>query len=113
MIYKESQTVELKSSLSDWHDIVISLAAFANTKGGTVVVGLDDNGIPTDLKIGNRTLEDLAQKIKQNTDPILYTSIAVKDFGRKCLIEVELAIMRTGEARRYALTYRRMLRLFL
>ncbi len=39
--------------------------------------------------------------------------VAVKDFGRKCLIEVELAIMRTGEARRYALTHRRMLRLFL
>ena len=42
MIYKESEKVELKSSFSEWKEIIISLAAFANKKGGTVVVGIDD-----------------------------------------------------------------------
>lgn len=44
---------------------------------------------------------------------IQQVQIAVKDFGRKGLIEIELTIVRAGKARGYTLAYRRVLRLFL
>jgi predicted HTH transcriptional regulator len=40
-MYKESETLETKSSFTAWKDIIISLSAFANKKGGKVVVGVD------------------------------------------------------------------------
>jgi len=39
---KESRTVEFKSSFGK--EVIISLVAFANTRGGKVVLGLDDKG---------------------------------------------------------------------
>ena len=62
-MYQESEKIELKSSLTEWRDIVITLCAFANKKGGTVIVGVNDRGEPLRLTIGKKTLEDLANKI--------------------------------------------------
>ena len=39
---KESQTVEFKASFNE--DVIETLAAFSNTKGGTVYIGVSDNG---------------------------------------------------------------------
>jgi len=38
-MYKESETLETKSSFTSWKDIIISLSSFANKKGGKVVFG--------------------------------------------------------------------------
>jgi len=40
--FKESETVEFKTSFQK--EVIISLTSFANTKGGTVYIGVDDNG---------------------------------------------------------------------
>jgi ATP-dependent DNA helicase RecG len=87
---RESETLEKKSSFAAWKEIIISLSAFANKKGGKVVVGLDDQGNPTGLSIGKDTLEEIANKIKMHTDPILYPSINVKTFGPGEIVELEI-----------------------
>ncbi len=51
MIYKESETVELKSFFGEWKEIITTLSAFANKKGGTVVVGLDNDGQPLHMQL--------------------------------------------------------------
>ncbi|MCX5829168.1 MAG: putative DNA binding domain-containing protein [Deltaproteobacteria bacterium] len=89
-MYRESETMEKKSSFAAWKEIIISLCAFANKKGGKVVVGLDDQGNPVGLKIGKDTLEEVANKIKMHTDPILYPSINVKTFGPGEIVELEI-----------------------
>ena len=84
MIYKESEQVELKSSFSEWKEIIISLAAFANKKGGTVVVGLDDKGQPLHMKLGKNTIEDSVNKVKNHTDPgPIAQGIGYSKFDRK------------------------------
>ena len=90
MSYKESETLEIKSSFSEWKEIIISLVAFANKRGGKVIVGFDDNGNPTNQIIGKNTIEDLVNKIKNNTDPVLYPSIIVKTFALGEIIEIEV-----------------------
>ncbi len=89
-MYRESETLDKKSSFAAWKEIIISLSAFANKKGGKVVVGLDDQGNPLGLKIGKDTLEEMANKIKMHTDPILYPSINVKTFGPAEIVEMEI-----------------------
>ena len=82
--------MELKSSFSEWKEIVISLCAFANKNGGSVIVGLDDSGQPLGKEFGKGAIEDIANKIKQNTDPTLYPSINVQTFGLGEIIEIEI-----------------------
>ena len=62
MTNKESQTVEYKQS---WrNDCLKSVSAFANSGGGVLIVGLDDNGKPSGLKNFKRLLEDIPNTIR-------------------------------------------------
>ena len=65
----ESQSREDKQSLNEWRQVVESLAAFATSKGGVVRIGIGPKGEQFGIRIGKGTLEDLSNKIKQNTDP--------------------------------------------
>ena len=64
----ESETVEFKPSLSQINEIVETVSAFSNTKGGTIQVGVSDNGEIVGVDVGKNTIERLANQIKQNTD---------------------------------------------
>jgi len=77
MTHSESELIENKTSLNEWREVVESVAAFATSKGGTVLVGVDPNGKRVGVQIGRTTIEDLANKIKTNTDPPQYPSISV------------------------------------
>ncbi len=90
MQYKESEILELKSSFGEWKEIIISLVAFANKKGGKVIVGLNDIGQPANLVIGKNTIEDFVNKLKNSTDPILYPSINVKSFALGEIVEITI-----------------------
>ncbi|MDD5673371.1 MAG: putative DNA binding domain-containing protein, partial [Chitinivibrionales bacterium] len=72
MEFKETETIENKQSLGEWREIVESVAAFATTSGGIVNVGISPKGEKIGIKIGKGTLEDLANKIKINTDPPMF-----------------------------------------
>jgi len=41
---KELETLEFKESLSEWKEIVETVSAFSNTKGGTILIGINDSG---------------------------------------------------------------------
>ena len=58
----ESQNVEFKSN---WRDEYLKvICAFANTDGGVLILGVDDNGRPIGLKNAKKLLEDVPNKIK-------------------------------------------------
>ena len=57
----ESQTTEFKPS---WRDEYLKvICAFANTDGGKLIIGTDDNGSPIGVKNSKKLLEDLPNKI--------------------------------------------------
>ncbi len=89
-MWQESQTLEFKSSFGEWKEIVETLCGFANAQGGKVIVGMGDNGQPTDLLIGKGTIEDFLNKVKVNTDPVLYPSVTVSTFGLSEIVEIVL-----------------------
>jgi len=86
----ESETVEFKPSLSQTDKILECVSAFSNTNGGILVIGVRDTGEVLGVDIGKRTLESLANTIKQNTDPVIYPSISVENVEGKNVIVIEV-----------------------
>jgi ATP-dependent DNA helicase RecG len=69
--------VEWKQSLGEWKEIVETCAAFASSQGGAIFIGVGPKGERVGVTIGRGSLEDLANKIKINTDPPQFPEIAV------------------------------------
>jgi ATP-dependent DNA helicase RecG len=57
---KESQNTEFKSN---WHDEYLKhICAFANTRGGSLFIGVGDDGTPVGVKNTKKLLEDIPNK---------------------------------------------------
>lgn len=70
----ENQHIEFKSSFNE--TVIETLCAFVNAKGGTVYVGLDDNGIPVpNFSIGKETIQNWINEIKNKTQPSIIADI--------------------------------------
>lgn len=67
----ESRTVEFKKSLADLDRIVEVLCGFANTRGGTVFIGVRNSGQLIGVDISPSTEERLMNKIADNTEDSL------------------------------------------
>ena len=65
----EGETLEFKNSLSDFDSILATISAFSNTKGGRILIGVNDDGKVTGIDIGKRTLEEIVNRVSQNTNP--------------------------------------------
>jgi len=90
MSRQESQSREDKQSLNEWRQVVESVAAFATTKGGIVRIGIGPKGEIVGVQVGKGTLEDLSNKIKQNTDPPQYPSITVEGPAESAVIVIRV-----------------------
>lgn len=71
----ESETIEFKKSFAD--EALETIGAFANTRGGILFIGVQDSGEIIGIQIGKKTLEDIANRIQEATDPRLQPSISV------------------------------------
>lgn len=90
----ESETVEWKRSPGEWKEIVETCAAFATSRGGTIHVGIGPNGDRVGVQIGQGTLEYLANKIAQNTNPRQTPSIVTSDSAGKSIIKIAVPASR-------------------
>ncbi len=87
---RESTTIEWKPSLSQINEIIESIVAFANTEGGKLFVGVSEKGGLVGVTIGKGTVENLANKIAQHTEPKIQPRITVKKIEDKEIIVVEV-----------------------
>ena len=86
----ESETLEFKKSLSEWKEIIETISAFSNTKGGTIVVGIDNKGKVHGVAMGKNTIEDLTNKILTNTEPKIYPAITLLSGENKNVIVIRV-----------------------
>lgn len=86
----ESQYIEFKDSLGLRKETGETASAFSNTKGGTILIGISDSGNAIGIDVGKRTLEDLANYLKMNTDPPVYPEINLHNVGGEDIIEVKI-----------------------
>jgi len=88
--YTESESLELKTSLSEKEEILETISAFSNKKGGRVLIGIDPSGKVIGVNIGSNTIENLAGEIKQNTDPKVFPDISVQKINSREIIEIKV-----------------------
>lgn len=82
----ESTTVEWKPSLSQAKEMVETIAAFSNTNGGRIFVGISNSGKLLGVQIGKNTIEGLVNQISQNTDPVIHPEVTENKIDDKEVI---------------------------
>ena len=86
----ESENIEFKRSLRLYNDILVAISSFSNKTGGSIFVGIKDNGNITGETIGRNTLENLANDIKRDTDPSIFPFIDVIHEESKDIIVIKV-----------------------
>src|ERR1700677_3610038 len=71
----EGSTLDFKRDLSSLAKVVKTIAAIANTAGGTVIVGVDDDKTVLGLKDPLKDEERLARAIADSIEPLLLVNI--------------------------------------
>ena len=83
----ESETVELKKSLAELKQGIVSLAAMLNKHGEAELwFGIAPNGKAVGLDQNDKTLRDVSQAIAASIDPRIYPEITREEVnGKSCL----------------------------
>jgi ATP-dependent DNA helicase RecG len=75
----ETQNIEFKSGFND--DVIETLVAFANTKGGKVLVGVNNKGIQIkSFTVGQESLQEWINEIKTKTLPSIIPNAEVIEY---------------------------------
>jgi ATP-dependent DNA helicase RecG len=83
----ESETLEFKKSTSQLPRAIETLTAFANSKGGTIIFGVQDDGTIVGQRVADSTIREISNSIMQAITPRIYPSITTHDIdGRQILL---------------------------
>jgi ATP-dependent DNA helicase RecG len=84
--YDKKQAVE-KRKVKSW---LKSVSAFANTLGGILIFGIDDEDQVIGLENVKKDSEFISQKIKERIDPIPQTNMHIKQINDKNILLLEV-----------------------
>lgn len=85
----ESLTVEFKTSFD--RETVETLVAFANAQGGTVLVGVADDGSIRGVSLGKETLNEWLSQIKSVTSPSIIQDIESHQVGTRSIVSIRIS----------------------
>lgn len=80
----ESESVEFKSSFNK--EVIETLTAFVNTKGGSVIIGVKNNDELQGVQLGKETLQQWINQIKLKTSPSIVPDIATITIKKKTMV---------------------------
>jgi len=84
----ESETLEYKEKFDE--RTLETVVAFANTKGGIVLIGISDNGTVKGIQLGKESLKNWANKISQSTEPRVIPDIEVYELDGKSIVAIRI-----------------------
>jgi ATP-dependent DNA helicase RecG len=84
----ESETVEFKETFND--EALETIGALSNAKGGMILVGVKDSGEICGFQIGKKTIEDIANRIQDVSDPRLQPSITTLHYEKKNILAIQI-----------------------
>ncbi len=85
----ESQRVEYKKSFGK--EAIITLTAFSNTDGGSLIIGINDTGTVCGIDIGTETIQRYLNEIKISTYPQIIPKVRVEDRDGKIILIFEVS----------------------
>ena len=86
----ESETVEFKSSFGK--DVIETSVAFANTRGGTILIGISKDGDVVGQSFGKEALRDYVNRVAVATEPSV-----IPDVERVPMPNGEVLVMSVSE----------------
>lgn len=91
MQMKESPTVEFKRELTD--SVKREIIAFANTQGGELYIGVDDDGTVLGLENADKVLESVSSMLHDSIQPdiLVHTYLAVEAIEDKEIIKISVS----------------------
>ncbi len=84
----ESENIEFKENFDK--ESIETAAAFANTKGGIILIGFTDKGKANGVQIGKETLKDWANQISQRTEPRIIPDIDQSEIEGKSVAIIRI-----------------------
>ncbi|GHT86691.1 hypothetical protein FACS18947_6710 [Bacteroidia bacterium] len=86
---KETQHIEFKPNFNE--DVIETLVAFANAKGGKVLVGVDNSGKPIkNFTIGAESVQNWINEIKTKTQPSIIPDVEVIEYEGVEIVEFRI-----------------------
>ena len=85
----ESQTVEFKKSFDK--ECIETTVAFANTKGGTIFVGVNDEGKAKGIELGKKTLDGWVNQIAQSIEPDITVTAETSSLEKKAIVALHIS----------------------
>jgi len=86
----ESEILEFKKQFNA--DVIETVVAFANTRGGRVLIGVSDEGRPAGLRFGKEVLRDYVNRIATSTEPSI-----IPEAEKSTTAEGEIIILSVAE----------------
>jgi ATP-dependent DNA helicase RecG len=86
----ESADFELKTTLADSRKIIETIAAMATLGGGTILIGVKQDGTLAGANIGEGERERLVQQVLASTDPRLYVELDEPVLAGKRLLRIRV-----------------------
>lgn len=98
---KESLTIEFKSDHRGFpdQDLIVALTCLANTEGGELWLGVEDDGVPSGLHASHKDLAKLTALIAEGTSPSLHVSVS-----KHCFAGVDVAKINVPKSARVITT---------
>ena len=92
----ESLTVEFKSDKHTYplNKLYEDLVGLANTDGGTLYLGIEDNGVPTGVDSQHKNCQEISARIQDNTVPPLFASLSIIKVDNVEVMAIEVPISR-------------------
>lgn len=100
MKFEESLTLEFKRELTE--GIKKEIIAFANTSGGDLYIGVDDDGSVVGLDNPKRILEDVSNIVHDSIQPdiLMHTTLSIETIDVKDVVKISVSV---GSRRPYHL----------
>ena len=84
----ESQTIEFKSSFQK--EVIESIVAFTNAKGGKILIGVNDKGEIIGVELKQESLQNWINQVKQNTSPSVIPNMDVVELKGKNIVVIDV-----------------------
>src|SRR3989344_8035618 len=83
----EGQFVEFKESFSE--EVIETLVAFSNSKGGKIILGINDKKEIVGVSLGKESLSNWINEVKCKTEPFITPDFEVLEIEKKKLVIIE------------------------
>ncbi|MEN8122906.1 MAG: ATP-binding protein [Bacteroidota bacterium] len=84
----ECEQTEFKENFGK--QVIETIVAFANTKGGNIFIGIKDNKQVSGIMLNSETLQNWHNQIKLSTQPSMFTDIELFEIENKTIAHIQV-----------------------